>query len=448
MSTTPAPESAGTPAAAADRFGSYRHPWRVAIIAGLASFVDGAALTVNGIGLVIYQQTIGLTPAEVGILTALVTAALAIGALVGGRLGDLYGRRKVFIVTMVLITLGSLAPTFATEFWILFAGLAVMGFAVGADLPVSLATIAEAATDKNRGKMLVFSQVMWIAASLVTVLLTTATGGMGRASGQILFGMISVVALIGLLLRLTVPESPMWLRSRDERRRGVHTIRADKVKVRDLLQKPYKRPFIFLAVFYALVLASSTITGSFSTYIAATVVAIPVAQFVPYTLILFPIAFIGLAVFMKFVDGRARMPLFIAGGVIMVIGLLLPVLSGITLFTVVAALGLSALGQISAGEPIARVWGNEAFPTLLRSTGQGIVFTFGRIVSAVAAAIIPAAIAVDPSMVYLVSAIAAALGVVIGYIGFRNDRSVNEFQHEQDPDVAAVGAAAAGTPTA
>src|SRR5919205_4480624 len=40
---------------------AYKHPWRVAVIAGLASYVDGAALTVNGIALVIYQQTIGLT---------------------------------------------------------------------------------------------------------------------------------------------------------------------------------------------------------------------------------------------------------------------------------------------------------------------------------------------------------------------------------------------------
>src|SRR3954452_22334785 len=94
----------------APRVGVYKHPWRVAIIAGLASYVDGAALTVNGIALVIYQQTIGLTADQVGLLTAMVTVGLAFGALVGGRLGDIYGRRKVFIVTMAVIAIGSLAP--------------------------------------------------------------------------------------------------------------------------------------------------------------------------------------------------------------------------------------------------------------------------------------------------------------------------------------------------
>lgn len=413
---------------------AYRHPWRVAIIAGLASYVDGAALTANGIALVIYQQTIGLSAGQVGLLTGVVTIGLALGALLGGRLGDVYGRRKVFLVTMALIVLGSIAPTFGTSFGILFAGLALLGFGVGADLPVSLATIAEAATDKNRGAMLVFSQVMWIAASLTVVIITSTTGGMGRTSGQLLYGLIAVVGLIGLLLRLSVPESPMWLQAREERRRGVHTIRADKAQLRDLFQPPFRRPFLMLMVFYALVLSAATITGAFSTYIAVNVAGLVIADFVPYSLILFPIAFIGLAVFMKLVDGRMRMPSFLIGGVVTVIGLLVPVVFGINLLTILAALGVSALGQITCGEPIARVWGNEAFPTMLRSTGQGVVFTFGRVMAALVSAVLPALIAFSPSWAYGASAAVALLAVVVGWVGFRGGRVANEFQYEHEPD--------------
>ena len=159
---------------------AYARPWRVAVIAGLASFVDGAALSANGFGLVIYQQTLGLTAGEVGLLTAVVTLGLAIGAVVGGRLGDLFGRRKVFVVTMAMIVLGSLGPTFGTSFGVLFAGLALMGLGVGADMPVALATIAEAASDKNRGAMLVFTQILWVSASVLVVVITTVTGGAGR----------------------------------------------------------------------------------------------------------------------------------------------------------------------------------------------------------------------------------------------------------------------------
>jgi inositol transporter-like SP family MFS transporter len=411
----------------------YRHPWRVAIIAGLASYVDGAALTANGIALVIYQQTIGFTANQIGLLTAVVTFALAIGALVGGRAGDLYGRRKVFIVTMVMIVLGALAPTFGSEFWLLFAGLALLGLGVGADLPVSLATVAEAATEKNRGAMLVFSHAMGIAASLTVLLITASTGSLGELSGRLLYGLILVVGTLGLLLRLTVPESPLWLQAREERRRGVHTIRADKAQLRDLLRPPFRRPFLVLTVFYALTLAASTVTG-YSIYIAANIAKIPVADFVPYSLILFPIAFVGLGLFMKFVDGRLRMPLFLIGGALVAVGLLIPVVFGINLITILAALGISAVGQISSGEPIARVWGNEVFPTMLRSTGQGFVFTFGRIFTALVIVVLPAVIAFSPSLAYAGSAVAVVLGVLIGWLGFRGGRIAYEFQHEQEAD--------------
>jgi inositol transporter-like SP family MFS transporter len=137
------------------------------------------------------------------------------------------------------------------------------------------------------------------------------------------------------------------------------------------------------------------------------------------------------------------MPLFLAGGVIFIIGLLIPVVFGFNLVTILAALGVGTLGQISCGEPIARVWGNESFPTLLRSTGQGIVFTFGRVISAIASAFIPGLILFNPSVVYVGSAVAAVLGVLIGYVGFRGVRAANEFHHEQEPDVAAPVAAPA-----
>jgi len=69
---------------------------------------------------------------------------------------------------------------------------------------------------------------------------------------------------------------------------------------------------------------------------------------------------------------------------------------------------------------------------MLRSTGQGMVFTFGRVMAAITSAIIPALLLVSPSMVYIASAVAALLGVLVGWIGFRGGRVANEFEHEQE----------------
>ena len=409
------------------------NPWWVGVVAGMASFVDGAALTGNGFALVIYQQALGLTPTEIGVLTSVLTFGVAIGALFGGRLGDRFGRRRVFIVTMMLIVLGSLAPTFGTDFWVLLAGLSVLGLAVGADIPVSLATIAEAATDQNRGKILVMSNLLWGVGIGAVVLVAMLTGGMGRFGGQAIYGLIVVVALIVLLLRLTIPESTSWQTARDEHRRGVQTVRAQRTHLKDLLRAPLRFPFLILIAFFTLVSVPVQLFGSYAAYIGANFGGVPVETFSGFILLLLPVAVLVQLFFMRIVDGRFRLTFVLAGGVLFVAGYLVPLVFGINLASLVTTILLAGIGGVFCGEPIFRVWANEAFPTMLRSTGQGFIFAVARVVPALLLAPVPALIAASPQTFFIGMAVIAAAGVAIGWWGFRGDRVVNEFDHEDAP---------------
>ncbi|MBN2060425.1 MAG: MFS transporter [Deltaproteobacteria bacterium] len=135
------------------------NPWWIAIVCGMASYIDACAMVSSGIALVIYQSPLGLTPDQIGIMSGALTFCIAIGALFGGRLGDKYGRRSVFIITMAMIVLGAAMLTLMTSFNGLFIGTILVGLGTGADLPVSLAAIAEVATEINRGKLLGFRQM-------------------------------------------------------------------------------------------------------------------------------------------------------------------------------------------------------------------------------------------------------------------------------------------------
>lgn len=157
------------------------NPWYVGVVSGMASYIDSAAIVSNGTALVIYQKTIGTTSAQIGILSGILTLSIALGAFLGGRLGDCYGRRKVFIVTMAMIIIGTLLLAFGNTFPVLLTGTLLVGLATGADLPVSLATIAEAATDKNRGKIIGLSNLLWFLGIGTTMAISAMVGDWGRA---------------------------------------------------------------------------------------------------------------------------------------------------------------------------------------------------------------------------------------------------------------------------
>ena len=57
-------------------------PWRVAVVCGLASYIDACAIISSGIALVIYQNSLGTTPEQIGVLSGALILCIAIGALV------------------------------------------------------------------------------------------------------------------------------------------------------------------------------------------------------------------------------------------------------------------------------------------------------------------------------------------------------------------------------
>lgn len=404
-------------------------PWFVAVVAGMASYLDAATIVSSGNALVMYQKPLGLTGDQIGILSAALTLGIAVGAATGGRLGDRFGRKPVFSVTMIGIVFAMALNVFAPGFGALLAAAIIGGLSTGADLPVSIATIAEAATNENRGKLVSFSQVLWMLGIIIPLALVSVIGDMGHLGGQIIFAHVGLIALIVLLARLPLPESPVWLQARDERTHGVHTERAEHASIRDLLKTPYLVPFIALLIFYPLVNLAANTGGQFGTYLWVNTAGATVEFAARVGLIMTFVGF-GLAiVFLRIVDTAWRMPVFYIGAACYVLSTLIPTVLGVSVATLLIWQALGAIGGAFAFEAILKVWTQESFPTLLRSTAQGTIISVARVLAAVLALITPRLAAAGPQGLFLVLTVLIAIGMGAAILAFRKGTN-NEFAVE------------------
>jgi len=413
--------------------------WWVALVCGLASFIDAATLVANGIALVIFQMGKVITPDQFGILSGVLTFGVAVGAVVGGKLGDAFGRRTVFLCTMVMILVGLALLALSMSFPLLLLGVILAGLGVGADLPVSLATIAESSSDAERGKLIGFSNVLWLVGILAVVIMAIIVGKpeFGMLGGQLMYGMVAAVALFTLIARWSIPESPVWLAARAERKAGVRTERADHATLGDLLKVPYAKPFIALIFFYALTNLGANTGGQFTTYLWVNVLHTDPSFANQITLLMFPMGFVGGYWFMRIVDTPKRWVYFLIGAVAMVCQYLVPAIFGFSLPTMLIAMFLSAFGGSFAFEGIMKVWTQESFPTLLRTTAQGTILAVARFAAGCLAIVTPGLISAGPQNLYFGLAAVCALGLGCAALGFRG-QTRNEFDVEdQLEDVAA-----------
>lgn len=407
-----------------------RRPVWVAFVAGMASYIDGGAIASFSIALVLYQEALGITAGQLGVLLSIMTFGIAVGAGVGGRLGDRFGRRPVFLVTVSLVVVGLVVLIFAQAFALLLIASILVGFGAGADLPVSIATISEAADDSNRGALVSFSQTLFFAAQVVTSLLSLVVGGMGRAGGQILFAHVAIVGVVVLALRFTIPESTQWRAAENERRAGVHTLRADRVGIMSVLKdRALLVPFLALLGFYTLTNITAVVPNQYAPYIAVNHADTTVQGLAAASLIGgLPVGIICALLFMRLADTRFRMTAYAVGAVATVSAMLTPVIFGFSFTTLTITILLGTIGGGLAFEAIMRVWSQENFPTLTRSTVQGAVIAVGRFGAALV--VLAAPILLDqPRVLFALMGAIALGGLVIGYVAFRRPR-LDAFQVE------------------
>jgi MFS family permease len=187
------------------------------IALGVTWMLDGLEVTVVGsLGPALQRpEALGLTDADVGWAGSAYVGGAVLGALFFGRLADLLGRKRLFLVTVAVYMFATLLTAFSFDFASFAFCRALTGFGIGGEYAAINSAIDELVPARVRGRVsLAINGSFWVGAAagagLSLVLLDPAW--FDPALGwRLAFGLGAVLAVAIILVRRHLPESPRWL---------------------------------------------------------------------------------------------------------------------------------------------------------------------------------------------------------------------------------------------
>ena len=427
-----------------------REDWKNTILAGLANYIDAGSIVAGSAALVLWVQAYNLSTTFVGLIGAFSANAISagVGALIGGRLCDLFGRKTIYQYDMLFYAFGMMFLVFAVQPWMIVVGFVLVGLAVGADIPASWSLIAEMAPKGARGKHSGMAQVLWYLGPVVVLLMSLALEPLGILGMRIVFAHLAVLALALTLLRSRMKESQRWVDAQAE------THAAKRLPARkptagawaELMKPRRLKAMAFLIGMYGLWNLWAGTYGFFFPYILRTVGDQSQATSVAVQAGSFAVGMLSIwLVFMRLSDRVNQRTMFAAAALLQVLGMamlaLLPLTLPVALVHVVLMWFAAGFGQQS----FFQLWSSEMFPTLLRSTAQGVMFAVVRVLLGVWSFFVPVLTATGfHTLAWILVGFLAASGVIGWLWAPRNEgKSLEEISAERGEPVPAGAAVSA-----
>lgn len=387
--------------------------WKWSALAGMASYLDAGSIVALGAGLAILQKEFGLTDGAVGLLAAIGPNALgcALGALIGGWLGDKLGRKTIYQYDLIVYAFGILLVALCQNKETLFIGTFIVGVAVGADIPTSLALVGEFAPDKARGKLLGFTQVAWCLGPVIVLWMAFLLAPWGMTGIRIVFLHLFVVAIVTWALRRGLAESARWQQAAKSGQRVGQNLAL-------LFKGSNLKAIIWTATIYLFWNLAAGTAGIFNPYIISTLKAGDQAMSVGLSSGNFLITMIvTVTIFMRYSDRsyETRKLLWGVGAVMQVVSYGLFLFFPFTVTTVVCNIILFSVSAALSGEAFYKVFSQELFPTALRGTAQGFTFGVARVVLGIWSFFVPMLAHAGIKQIAALLTLFLAISGVVGY---------------------------------
>jgi MFS family permease len=223
--------------------------WTVVIGLGITWILDGLEVTIVGsIGTRLQDPgALGLSSYQVGLSASAYLVGAVVGSLGFGYLTDRYGRKKLFLITLVLYLVATLLSAASWNFASFAAFRFMTGLGIGGEYSAINSTIDELIPAARRGFVdLAINGSFWFGAILgsgASLVLLDPAAIDQRIGWRVAFGLGALLAFPILFVRRAIPESPRWLLTHgrsDEAERV--TVEIETRVRRDLGESPLVEP--------------------------------------------------------------------------------------------------------------------------------------------------------------------------------------------------------------
>ncbi|WP_158275832.1 MFS transporter [Bifidobacterium catulorum] len=383
------------------------------LAAGLGSLIGSGVILALSSTLALWRTGLGLNAAQVGAVSAILTFAFAAGSFCGGFIAQRIGLVRLFNINDFLCASALAACTVAPNFTVLAIGVGVAALAVGMDLPVSLSVITHDVPDETlKGHLVSRTQVLWSAGILGPYVLALIVAPAGFLGARIVFGALTVVALLTAVWRVADPRIARLHREAAERERedaaaaatadgssttasrtsvGTSTRGMGMAEVLRSIDartgRRYALLFAMLAMFYIMWNLMANTINQFQTYLLVSQHASQ-TQAVFIGIVSAVMCVFGGMAYGRVPKGRARDRMFWVGAVAQVAAMAIMAVGG-TMWSTAVAVVLFQFFCNFAGEMNAKVWTQETFPVAVSAEAQSLILGIGRIPCAFASLALP-----------------------------------------------------------
>ncbi|MBN8825683.1 MULTISPECIES: sugar porter family MFS transporter [unclassified Spirosoma] len=190
-------------------------------VAALGGVLFGFDLVIISGTLPFFPRHFGLSEAQIGWAVGCINLGAAIGALLGGKLSEVWGRRALLMACALLFALTGPGTGWAENFSSFIVFRLASGVAIGAAALVCPMYIAEITPASLRGRLVSFYQLSIVMGILLAYLSNYLLLNTGNNNWRWMFSVQAIPALLFVAGLFFIAESPRWLMQKGKDRQAL-----------------------------------------------------------------------------------------------------------------------------------------------------------------------------------------------------------------------------------